>query len=146
MDNQRTLQKTAELVRDGMFANDRAAKALGIEIVAIAPGTATLTMTVREDMLNAFDICHGGFVAALADTAFAFACNSYNELTVTSCFGIDIVAPARHDDVLTAVCTEVNKAGRTGVSDAEVTNQKGERVAVFRGRSYALKGKSAVAG
>ena len=65
---------------------------------------------------------------------------------MTSCFGIDIVAPARHDDVLTAVCTEVNKAGRTGVSDVEVTNQKGERVAVFRGRSYALKGKSAVAG
>ena len=81
-----------------------------------------------------------------ADSSFAFACNSYNELTVASGFSIDIVAPARLGDVLTARCTEVAKAGRTGVYDAEVTNQRGERVAVFRGRSYTIKGKPAVVG
>lgn len=142
----RTPQQTAEFVREGMFANDRASKSLGMRIVAVGPGTATLAMTVREDMLNGHDICHGGFIATLADSSFAFACNSYNELTVASGFAIDIVAPARQGDVLTAVCTEVSKAGRTGVYDVTVTNQKGERVAVFRGRSYTLKGKPAVAG
>lgn len=141
-----TPQQIAERVRDGMFANDRASKGLGMQVVSVAPGTATLTMTVREDMLNGHDICHGGFMATLADSSFAFACNSYNELTVASGFAIDIVAPARKGDVLTAVCTEVSKAGRTGVYDVELTNQKGERVAVFRGRSYTLKGKPAVAG
>lgn len=142
----RTPQQIADLVREGMFANDRASKGLGMQVVAVAPGTATLTMAVREDMLNGHDICHGGFMATLADSSFAFACNSYNELTVASGFAIDIVAPARKGDVLTAVCTEVSKAGRTGVYDVEITNQKGERVAVFRGRSYTLKGKPAVAG
>jgi acyl-CoA thioesterase len=142
----KTPQQTADLVREGMFANDRASKAMGMQIVAVTPGTATLTMTVRDDMLNGHDICHGGFIATLADSAFAFACNSYNELTVASGFGIDLVAPARGGDVLTARCSEVSKAGRTGVYDAEVTNQRGERVAVFRGRSYTLKGKPAVGG
>jgi len=141
-----TPQQTADLVREGMFANDRASKAMGMQIVEVTPGTATLTMTVRDDMLNGHDICHGGFIATLADSAFAFACNSYNELTVASGFGIDLVAPARGGDVLTARCSEVSKAGRTGVYDAEVTNQRGERVAVFRGRSYTLKGKPAVGG
>lgn len=142
----RTPQQTAELVRDGMFANDRASKSLGMRIVAVGPGTATLAMAVRDDMLNGHDICHGGFMATLADSSFAFACNSYNELTVASGFAIDIVAPAHKGDLLTAVCREVSKAGRTGVYDVEITNQKGERVAVFRGRSYTLKGKPAVAG
>jgi acyl-CoA thioesterase len=141
-----TPQQTADLVCERMYANDRASKAMGMAVTAIGPGTATLTMTVRADMLNGHDICHGGFVAALADSAFAFACNSYNELTVASGFGIDLVAPARLGDVLTASCTEVSKAGRTGVYDAEVTNQRGERVAVFRGRSYTIKGRPAVGG
>ncbi len=137
-------QQTAERVRDGMFANDRASKMLGIRIVEVGPGTATLTMTVREDMLNGHDICHGGLIATLADSTFAFACNSYDELSVASGFGIDFVAPGRAGDVLTARCHEVTKAGRTGVYDTEVTNQRGERIALFRGRSYAIKGKPAV--
>jgi acyl-CoA thioesterase len=141
-----TPQQTADLVRERMYASDRASKAMGMTVTAIGPGTATLTMTVRADMLNGHDICHGGFVATLCDSAFAFACNSYNELTVASGFGIDLVAPARLGDVLTARCTEVSKAGRTGVYDTEVTNQRGERVAVFRGRSYTIKGKPAVGG
>ena len=140
----RNAQQTAEFVRDGMFANDRASKALGLQVIEVGPGTATLTMTVRTDMLNGHDICHGGLIATLADSAFAFACNSYNELTVASGFSIDIMAPARLGDVLSARCVEVSKAGRTGVYDTSISNQRGERVAVFRGRSYTLKGKPAV--
>lgn len=138
-------QQTAEHVREGMYANDRASKALGMQVTAIGPGRATLTMTVRADMLNGLDICHGGLVTTLADSAFAFACNSYNELTVASGFSVDLVAPAREGDVLTAVAEEVSLAGRTGVYDVNVSNQRGERVAVFRGRSYRMKGKPAVA-
>lgn len=139
-------QQIAERVRDGMFSNDRASKLLGMRIVEVGPGSATLAMTVRDDMLNGHDICHGGLIATLADSTFAFACNSYGELTVASGFGIDFVAPGRLGDVLTARCAEVAKAGRTGVYDTEVTNQRGERIAVFRGRSYTIKGKPAISG
>ena len=141
----RTPQQIAEAVRDGMLANDRASRGLGMQVLAVAPGRATLAMTVREDMLNGHDICHGGLITTLADSAFAYACNSYDELTVASGFAADFVAPAKAGDVLTARCTEVAKTGRTGVYDAEVTNQRGERVALFRGRSYTIKGKPAVA-
>jgi len=137
-------QRTADLVREGMFRNDRASKMLGMQIVDVTPGSATLSMTIRDDMLNGHDICHGGLITTLADSAFAFACNSYNELTVASGFSVDLLAPGRLNDVLTARCTEVSKAGRTGVYDTEITNQRGERVAVFRGRSYTIKGKPAV--
>jgi len=137
-------QRTADLVREGMFRNDRASKMLGMQIVDVTPGSATLSMTIRDDMLNGHDICHGGLITTLADSAFAFACNSYNELTVASGFSVDLLAPGRLGDVLTARCAEVSKAGRSGVYDTEVTNQRGERVAVFRGRSYTIKGKPAV--
>ena len=137
-------QQTAELVRERMFANDRASRALGMQVTAIAPGRARVTMAVRDDMLNGHAICHGGVVATLADSAFAFACNSYNELTVASGFAIDLVAPSRFGDVLTADCTEVARSGRTGVYDTVVTNQRGERVALFRGRSHTIKGTPAV--
>jgi acyl-CoA thioesterase len=140
-----TAQQTADLVRKGMYANDRASQWMGFRILEVTPGTATVTMTVREEMLNGHAICHGGFIATLADTAFAFACNSYNELTVASGFSIDLMAPGRLGDVLTARCTEVSRAGRTGVYDTEITNQRGERIGVFRGRSYTIKGKPAVA-
>jgi len=142
---ERTPQQLAEHVRDGMFANDRASKALGMRIVEVGPGRSVLEMAVRDSMVNGHDLCHGGLIATLADSAFAFACNSYNELTVAAGFSIDILAPGKLGDVLTAHCTEVSRAGRTGVYDAVVTNQRGERVAVFRGRSYTMKGKPAVA-
>ena len=109
-------------------------------------GYSKISMTVGDAMLNSHKIAHGGHIFALADTAFAYACNSYNELTVASGFEVDFVAPARLGDVLTACCTERSRTGRTGVYDAEVTNQRGERVALFRGRSYTLKGKPVVAG
>lgn len=142
---ERTPQETAEFVRAGMYATDWATQALGITVQSIAPGTATLTMTVRKDMLNGHQTCHGGLMTTLADSTFAFACNSYNELTVASGFSVDLLAPAYEGDVLTARAVEVSKAGRTGVYDVEVTNQRSARVAVFRGRSYTLKGKPAVA-
>ncbi|HQC94660.1 MAG TPA: hydroxyphenylacetyl-CoA thioesterase PaaI [Aquabacterium sp.] len=138
-------QTLAEQVRDAMWAGDHATKMLGMRIVAVGPGTATIEMTVRQDMLNGHAICHGGLITTLADSTFAFACNSYNELTVASGFAIDLIAPGRLGDVLTATCSEVSKAGRTGVYDVEVTNQRGERIAVFRGRSYTARGKPVLA-
>jgi acyl-CoA thioesterase len=123
-----------------MFARDRASQALGIRITGVGPGHAELAMTVRADMLNGHAICHGGFIFTLADSAFAFACNSYNLTTVASGCAIDFVAPAREGDVLTAVALERSVSGRTGVYDIEVTNQHGERIAFFRGKSYRIKG------
>ena len=139
-----TPQQTAEAVRDAMWVGDHATKMLGMRITAIAPGSATIEMTVRQDMLNGHAICHGGLITTLADSAFAFACNAYNELTVASGFTVDLVAPGRLGDVLTARCTEVSKAGRTGVYDVEVRNQRGERIAIFRGRSYTMRGKPVI--
>lgn len=136
-----TAQALAELVRDAMWAGDHATKMLGMQITSVAPGRATLQMVVRQDMLNGHAICHGGLITTLADSSFAFACNSYNELTVASGFTVDLLAPGRLGDVLTATCTEVSKAGRTGVYDVTVSNQRGERIAVFRGRSHTARGK-----
>ena len=137
-------QQIADRVHEAMYANDRATKALGIQVLEVGPGRALLTMTVRDDMLNGHDICHGGLIATLADTAFAYGCNAYNEVTVASGFTVDLIAPCRLGDVLTARCAEVAKAGRTGVYDIEVTNQRAERVAVFRGRSYTARGRPVV--
>jgi acyl-CoA thioesterase len=139
-------QAVAEAVRDAMWAKDRASKGLGMAVLAVGPGSATLSMTVREDMLNGHDICHGGFITTLADSAFAFACNAHNEVTVASGFDVNLLAAARLGDVLTAVATELSKAGRTGVYDISVRNQHGQAVAAFRGRSYSMKGQAVVAG
>jgi acyl-CoA thioesterase len=134
-------QALAERVRDHLWSGDRASQALGMEVVAIAPGAATLTMIVRADMLNGHGSCQGGLIAALADSCFAFACNAGNEITVAAGFGIDFVAPGRLGDVLTARAVEVSRSGRTGVYDVDVRNQRDERIAVFRGRSHAMKGR-----
>ncbi len=138
-------QELAELVRDAMWAGDQATRMLGMRILEVGPGRAVIEMPVRQDMLNGHALCHGGLITTLADSAFAFACNSYNELTVASGFSIDLLAPGRLGDVLTATCTELSKAGRTGVYDADVRNQRGERIAAFRGRSYTARGKPVVA-
>lgn len=141
-----TPQEVAEATRDAMWRGDRASRMLGLAVTAIGPGSATLTMTVRDDMLNGHDICHGGLITTLADSAFAFACNAYNEITVASGFDVNLIAAARLGDVLTATAHEVSKAGRTGVYDIHVHNQRGEPVAAFRGRSYTMKGKAVVEG
>jgi len=130
----------ARRVAQRMYDSDRASRALGMTITAVAPGRATLTMPVRSDMVNGHAICHGGFIFALADSAFAFACNSYNFNTVAQGCSIEYLAPAREGDVLTAVAQERSLAGRTGVYDIEVTNQHGETIALFRGKSYRIKG------
>ena len=139
-------QRTAERVRDEMAAQDVAARTLGIAVTAIGPGSATTTMTVRPDMLNGFGICHGGLVATLADTAFAYACNAWDEMTVASGFDIDLLAASREGDVLTARAAVVSQGSRTGLYDVAVSNQRGEAVAAFRGRSYRFKGKPVTRG
>ena len=133
-------QALAERVAQGMWARDAAAQAMGIVIVHVGPGRAELAMRIRADMLNGHAICHGGFIFTLADTAFAYACNSYNLVTVASGCTIDFVAPARQEDVLTAAAHERSVSGRTGVYDIEVSNQAGNTVALFRGKSYRVKG------
>ena len=133
-------QLLAERVAAEMFARDRASQAMGMRISKVGPGRAELTMTVRADMLNGHATCHGGFIFTLADSAFAFACNSANLTTVASGCSIDFVTPAREDDVLTAIGQERSLSGRTGVYDIEVRNQHGETVALFRGKSHRVKG------
>ena len=134
-------QALAQRVADGMYARDRASQSLGMRIVDVGPGRARLAMTVRADMLNGHAICHGGFIFTLADSAFAFACNSYNLTTVASGCAIDFLAPAHEGDMLTATAVEQSATGRTGVYDIDVTNQRGERIALFRGKSYRIKGQ-----
>jgi len=134
----------ARAVGAHMFAADRASKGLGMTISHLGEGTATLTMTIRDDMLNGFDICHGGFITTLADSAFAFACNSRNVVTVAAGLTVDFLAPAHGGDVLTAAASETSRAGRTGVYDIVVTNQHGRRVALVRGRSHSLTGRTVI--
>lgn len=139
-----TPQEIAERVGRDMFAVDPASKGLGMKVEAMGPGLARMSMRVRAEMLNGFQICHGGFITTLADSTFAFACNSYNELTVAAGIVVDFLSPARLDDVLTAEAREVSRAGRTGVYDVSVRNQRGELVAVLRGRSHSIRDRSTV--
>ncbi|HEX4235950.1 MAG TPA: hydroxyphenylacetyl-CoA thioesterase PaaI [Caldimonas sp.] len=133
-----------EQVGAHMFAADRASQSLGMRIVALGAGTARLEMPVRDDMLNGHEICHGGFITTLADSAFAFACNSRNQLTVAAGLSVDFLAPVQRGDVLTADAVEVSRSGRTGVYDIVVTNRAGARVALVRGRSAALSGRTVI--
>ncbi len=141
-----TPQEVAEATRDAMWQGDRASRLLGMQVLAVGPGSATLAMVVRDDMLNGHDICHGGLVTTLADSAFAYACNSYNEITVAAGFDVNLMASAQHGDVLTASAKEIARSGRTGVYDVTVVNQRAEPVAAFRGRSYTMKGKPMIEG
>lgn len=134
-------QALAEATATAMFARDRAAQALGMKIVRVQPGAALLTMTVRGDMVNGHHICHGGMIFSLADTAFAYACNSYNKNTVASACHIDFLAPAKEGDTLEAEAVERSAAGRTGVYDISVRVAGGKTVALFRGKSYRINGE-----
>ena len=119
-----------------MWAGDAASKALGMQIVSVGPGTATLSMKVREDMINGWDLCHGGLIASLADSAFAFACNSHGTVTVASGFDITLLESARLGDELVAVAVERARRGRSGLYDVTVTRASDDTViAEFRGRS-----------
>ncbi|MDH5353429.1 MAG: hydroxyphenylacetyl-CoA thioesterase PaaI [Gammaproteobacteria bacterium] len=131
----------ASACSDAMHANDDASKLLGIEIIESRPGHARLQLTVSRKMTNGHDICHGGFVFTLADSAFAHACNNTNRVTVASGCSIEFLAPGAIGDVLTATASERSRSGRTGVYDVDVTNQNNELIAVFRGKSYQIKGQ-----
>ncbi|MGY6536849.1 MAG: hydroxyphenylacetyl-CoA thioesterase PaaI [Pararhodobacter sp.] len=140
MTTTKTPQQLAEASAAAMWAEDRASQQLGMRIDAISPGAATLSMDVARTMTNGHDLCHGGFIFTLADSAFAFACNSYNQRAVAQMAQITFVAPAHYGDRLTARAQEISRRGRGGIYDIAVTNQKGEQIAVFRGHSRTLKG------
>jgi acyl-CoA thioesterase len=135
------LQQRAERAAAALFERDRASQALGMRIAAVRPGWARVVMRVRADMVNGHGLCHGGIVFALADSAFAFACNSHNESTVAAAASIDFLAAARAGDELTAEASEVWRTRRNGIYEISICNQDGERVALFRGRSYRIDGQ-----
>ena len=134
-------QSLAEACVEKMLANDAAAQSLGVKIVALAPGEASVSMTVTREMTNSHLNCHGGMIFTLADVGFAYACNNTNKMTVASGCSVEYMAPAAIGDTLTAAVTERTRSGRTGVYDADITNQRGELVAVFRGKSYQIRGQ-----
>ena len=134
-------QALAEACAAYMLAADRASQGLGMVVESVSPGHAVLCMSVREDMSNGHGICHGGFIFTLADSAFAFACNTYNQLAVAQHCSISYVAPARLGDRLTAVAVERHKQGRSAIYDITVTNQDDEKIAEFRGHSRTIKGQ-----
>lgn len=134
-------QALADAVTQAMWSRDRTSQGLGMQILSVKPGYALMAMPVRADMVNGHHICHGGFIFTLADSAFAYACNSYNQNTVASGCNIDFLAPAHVGDLLEAEAVERSLAGRTGVYDITVRTRTGKTVALFRGKSYRLKGE-----
>jgi len=135
-----TPQQLAEACADAMWAEDRASRELGMRIARIAPGEADLTMTVEARMVNGHGICHGGFIFALADSAFAFACNSFNRRAVAQSNTITYLRPARLGDALIARAVQTAGAGRSGITDVTVTDAEGRQIAVFRGLSRTIEG------
>jgi acyl-CoA thioesterase len=127
-------------VADAMFARDRAAHHMGITVLDCNLGTASVSMTVQEWMLNGHHVCHGGFIFTLADTAFAYACNGGNQNTVAAGCSIEFLAPGKLEDCLTAHARERVQRGKHGVYDIDVINQNGELIAVFRGKSARIAG------
>ncbi|MBX3589143.1 MAG: hydroxyphenylacetyl-CoA thioesterase PaaI [Ramlibacter sp.] len=131
----------ARQVGETMFAVDTASKdTMGMELLSCTPGRATLRMTVRELHLNGHRICHGGFIFTLADSTFAFACNSHNKVTVAAGCSIEFLRPGQLGDVLTCEGVEQTLSGRHGIYDMKVSNQRGEVVAMFRGKSASIQG------
>ena len=128
-------------VGEAMFAADRASKDfLQMELLACEPGRAAMRMQVREPMLNGHQICHGGLIFTLADSTFAFACNSHNRVAVAAGCSIEFLKPAHLGDVLTCEGVEQVLQGRHGIYDMKVSNQRGEVVAMFRGKSAQIQG------
>jgi acyl-CoA thioesterase len=134
-------QTIAEQSVQALFAGDCASQFLGMKIEAVMPGEASVSMRVRDDMLNGHQTCHGGLLFSLADSAFAFACNSYGDNVVAAQCSIDYLAPAHGGDVLTAVAKQIWQGGRSGLYAVSVSNQKGELLALFRGRSHRIAGR-----
>jgi acyl-CoA thioesterase len=133
-------QRTAEQACERLWSRDAASRGLGMAVLAVGPGYARISMTVRADMLNGHEICHGGYVFLLADSAFAFACNSYDRATVAASGSVEFLAPARLGERLTATAREVARARRAGLYDIEVVGEGERRIALLRGRSHELGG------
>ncbi|MCY0095682.1 hydroxyphenylacetyl-CoA thioesterase PaaI [Hoeflea ulvae] len=133
-------QQRAEKSSAAMLKDDQTTKAMGMTIEAVAPGMATLSMVVRKDHLNGHGSCHGGAIFTLADSAFAFACNSHNKVTVAQHCSVTFLAPGREGDRLTATAREVTLAGRSGIYDVTVSREDGVAIAEFRGLSRTIAG------
>ena len=133
-------QQLAQACAEAMYSNDRACKGLGMALPTVSPGFAEMSMVVRPEMLNGHDVCHGGFIFALAVTAFAYACNSQNLNAVASGARIEFLAPGREGDILTAHAEVKAQGGRTGLYDVIVTDQDDKQIALFRGNSHRIGG------
>ncbi len=135
-----TPEERARKCADLMWARDDASQEMGMVIEAVGPGTATLSMTVEKRHTNGHDICHGGYIFSLADSAFAFACNSYNKLAVAQHNTITYLRPGRLGARMVAEAREVSRAGRTGIYDVAV-HAEGKVLATFRGVSRVVDGE-----
>ncbi len=131
----------AKASAEKMWADDEASKALGMEIVSVSPGKATMTMTVTDKMVNGHKICHGGYIFLLADSTFAFACNTYNQVTVAQQCAVTFIRPGKLGDRLRAEAIEISRSGRSGIYDITVTRDDGTVIAEFRGHSRAIEGE-----
>lgn len=130
----------AEACAKAMWADDRASQGLGMVIERVAPGEAVISMTIRPEMTNGHGICHGGFIFTLADSTFAFACNTYDQRTVAQHCAVTFLKPGRRGDTLTAHAVERNRSGRSGIYDVTVRDSEGDIVAEFRGHSRTIAG------
>ncbi len=135
-----TPQELAEKCAKLMWDNDTASQTLGMKLEEVAPGHAQISMTITETMANGQGNCHGGYIFTLADSAFAFACNTYNQITVAQHCAITFLSPGRTGDRLTARASEVSRRKRTGLYDIQITNQHDALVARFTGHSATVKG------
>ena len=135
-----TPDELARACAAAMWADDNATQHLGMELSDVRAGHATMTMRVRPEMTNGHKICHGGYIFTLADSAFVFACNTYNQRVVAQMGQITFLAPGQEGDVLTARAAEVWRQGRSGIYDISVTRQDGTKIAEFRGHSRSIKG------
>lgn len=131
----------ARVCADALWADDAASRGLGMQIVSVEPGQAVLAMTVTQRMVNGHDTCHGGFIFALADSAFAYACNSHNQRAVAQHGAVSFINPARLGDQLVARAVERHRAGRSGIYDVTVTRDEGFVIAEFRGHSRSIDGE-----
>lgn len=138
---QRDPHAMAKACADAMWKDDRASKGLGMQIQRVAPGEAVISMTVRREMTNGHGICHGGFIFTLADSTFAFACNTYDQRTVAQQCAVTFIESAREGDVLTAHAVERNRSGRSGIYDVTVRDASNKVIAEFRGHSRTITGR-----
>lgn len=133
-------QALAKACAESMWADDPATQHLNMQLLGVDAGQASIRMIIQKNMLNGHGTCHGGYLFTLADSCFAFACNTYNQRTVAQHCSVTYLAPAFENDELTATANEVSRIGRSGIYDVVIRNQRGEHIAEFRGHSRTIKG------